>query len=100
MPGHPPSAPRTLADVPVGSRVWLEGADLAPVRVRRLAELGLRAGAEVTVLLRTAGRGRIIALAQDRIALDRGTLRGLRVSESRPGRPEAGAQQPPTVDRP
>jgi ferrous iron transport protein A len=79
MRGHRPPGPRTLADVPVGARVRLVGADLSPARVRRLAELGLRAGAEVTVLLRTSGRGRIIALEQDRIALDRGTLRGLQV---------------------
>jgi len=74
VPGHP-----TLADVPAGEQATLGTPDLEAVRVRRLAEMGLRAGTSVTVLLRTAGGGRVIALGDDRIALDGGTLRRLRI---------------------
>jgi len=46
-------------------------------RARRVAELGLRAGCRVTVLLRTAGGGRVIAVEDARIAVDAETLRRL-----------------------
>lgn len=46
-----------------------------PAPRRRLAELGLRPGAVVTVLRRTAGHGRIVAVAGSRIALDAATAR-------------------------
>ena len=46
-------------------------------RARRVAELGLRAGCRVTVLLRTAGGGRVIAVEDARIAIDAETLRRL-----------------------
>ncbi len=48
---------------------------------RRLAQLGLRVGAELTVVRATAGGGRILAVAGARIALDRDTAQGLRVRE-------------------
>lgn len=48
---------------------------------RRLAQLGLRVGAELTVVRTTAGRGCIVAVAGARIALDRDTARGLVVRE-------------------
>jgi Fe2+ transport system protein FeoA len=90
MRGHSPPSQPTLADVPVGSRATLRGSLLSAVRTRRLAELGLRPGAEVTVLLLTSGRGRVVALAEDRIALDRHTLHGLYVD-----RPSDGAGPDP-----
>jgi ferrous iron transport protein A len=52
---------------------------LAAHQTRRLAELGLRAGVEVVILHRTAGRGRVLAVGDIRIALDRATLRRLPV---------------------
>ncbi|WP_186382328.1 FeoA family protein [Amycolatopsis rhizosphaerae] len=67
----------TLAALPVGSRAVIETPLLDRARVRRLAELGLRAGTEVLVLHRTAGGGRVIAVQDARIALDRSTLRAL-----------------------
>lgn len=67
----------TLAGQPVGRRVVMGVPRLDRARTRRLAELGLRAGAEVVVLHRTAGRGRIVAVGDTRIALDRATLQCL-----------------------
>lgn len=69
----------TLAGQPVGRRVVLGTPLLDAARTRRLAELGLRAGVEVLVLHRTAGGGRVLAVGDTRIALDRGTLRSLPV---------------------
>lgn len=79
-PGRGP----TLADLPLGRRVDVGLPLLDPDRVRRLAELGLRAGAEVVVLHRTAGRGRVVAVGDTRIALDLATLRRLPVAQSSP----------------
>ncbi|MBW3086267.1 hypothetical protein KEM60_02479 [Austwickia sp. TVS 96-490-7B] len=44
---------------------------------QRLAELGLRPGANVTVLRRTAGQGRILAVAGSRVAVDAATANTL-----------------------
>lgn len=46
---------------------------------RRLSALGLRRGARLTVVHRTIGGGRIVAVAGARIALDRGVLARLYV---------------------
>jgi ferrous iron transport protein B len=52
-------------------------ADGAPESLRRrLAELGLRPGAQVRVVQRTAGGGRIVDVAGSRVALGRGGARG------------------------
>ena len=67
------SASSTLDTTPTGrlSRISaVEGTDRL-----RLAELGLRVGALVTVVRRTAGGGRLLALGVDRIAVDRATAR-------------------------
>lgn len=63
-----------LAQVPVGATATIVGADAHPRR-RRLAELGLRPGATVRVLHRSAGGGRVLAVGALRIAVDRPTLR-------------------------
>lgn len=66
---------RTVSDVPLGE-VFHVGAVSAPPRVlRRLAELGVRAGTQLTVLRRTAGGGRILAVAGSRVAVDAWTAR-------------------------
>lgn len=49
---------------------------------RRLAELGLRPGADVAVMRRTAGGGRLLAIGHARMAVDAGTLRSLSVEIS------------------
>ena len=68
---------RCVADVPVGTVATLDEPAVDPLRRRRLAELGLRCGAEVHILARTAGGGRVIALADDRVVVDLGTARAL-----------------------
>jgi ferrous iron transport protein A len=67
----------TLASLPVGSTGSLLLGEL-PQRSRvRLSQLGLRAGAAVTVLARTAGGGRLVGVGATRIGLDRDTARRL-----------------------
>lgn len=77
----------TLAQQPIGSTVVLGVPHLDPARTRRLAELGLRSGTEVIVLHRTAGRGRVLAIGETRLALDRATLAALPVALTSVGRP-------------
>lgn len=70
----------TLAGQPAGRRVVMGTPLLDAATTRRLAELGLRAGAEVRLLQRTVGRGGIVAVGDTRIALDRATLERLPVA--------------------
>lgn len=48
---------------------------------RRLIELGIRPGTTLRVLRRTAGRGAIVAVADDRLALARSVLAGISVAD-------------------
>lgn len=80
-----------LDQVAVGTEVVLGAVeDDDPARVRRLAELGLRPGAKVRVLRRTAGGGRVVAIGDDRVALARSVLAGIAVVADGDGA-EAGA---------
>ncbi len=47
---------------------------------RRLAQLGLRPGVELVVVMRTSGGGRVVAVSGSRIALDQATAQRLRVT--------------------
>jgi len=64
----------TLASAPFGVPLLLEQAALPAPRRLRLAELGLRPGATVTVLRRTAGGGRIVGVGDARVAVARAVL--------------------------
>jgi ferrous iron transport protein A len=68
----------TLNQVPIGTTARLTATADHP-SYRRLAELGLRPGAEVSVMRRTAGGGRLLGIGSSRMALDRATLRSLHV---------------------
>jgi ferrous iron transport protein A len=68
---------RPLASVPPGTGGRLALGSLPRTSGVRLAQLGLRAGAAVTVLARTAGGGRLVAVGTTRIGLDRDTSRRL-----------------------
>jgi Fe2+ transport system protein FeoA len=68
----------TLNQVPVGTTARLATTTVHPSS-RRLAELGLRPGADVQVMRRTAGGGRLLGLGHSRMAVDRATLRALNV---------------------
>lgn len=61
---------------------------------RRLAQLGLRPGAEVRVVMRTSGGGRVVAVAGSRVALDHATAQRLRVTIPEDIRATAGAPSP------
>jgi ferrous iron transport protein A len=74
-----PAADR-LAGAKVGATVRLSSVDLPEAaHRRRLAEFGLRPGAVVTVLARTAGGGRLVGLGASRIVLDASTAARLGV---------------------
>ena len=67
----------SLAALPVGSSGALSLGRLPRASALRLAQLGLRAGAQVTVLARTTGGGRLVGVGATRIGLDRETSRQL-----------------------
>lgn len=67
----------TLESAPYGLPLTLGEADLPVQRRLRLAELGLRPGATVTVVRRTAGGGRIVGIGDARVALGRQVLSSL-----------------------
>ncbi len=69
----------TLDQAPVGVPVQVTRADLEPALVRRLAELGVRAGRTVTALHGTSGGGRVVAIDDTRVALARTVLRRIEV---------------------
>jgi Fe2+ transport system protein FeoA len=73
----------TLDEAPLGLPVTVE-ASVAPTAAvtRRLAELGIRTGAVLQLLSRTSGHGAIVAIGDDRLALSREILRGVRVVAS------------------
>lgn len=62
----------TLAAAPVGTPFTLASTDVERPQARRLATMGMRVGAPLRVLGKTAGGGRIVDVAGSRIALDRG----------------------------
>jgi ferrous iron transport protein A len=73
----------TLDDVPPGLSVVVQQPHLDSAYTRRLAELGIRVGASVSVLMRTAGGGGVITVDDSRIALDSRTLRQIPVTSQR-----------------
>lgn len=75
--GEPLSSCRT------GDQRLLQDAAVRPDMARRLAALGLRRGAQVTLLMRTAGNGGVVSVAGSRIALDRSMLDSLYTTDLR-----------------
>lgn len=74
-----------IAACTAGDVVRLTGVGLAAADRLRLAELGLRVGAVVTVAGRTAGGGRILAFGHSRVALDGRTAARLAGEPLTPG---------------
>lgn len=74
----------SLAAAAPGTRGTLRLGRVAPRHGMRLAQLGLRSGAEVTVLSRTAGGGRLVGIGTARIGLDRETSRRLELHTTGP----------------
>ena len=74
-----PDAAVCLLDCPLGqsARLCMVAAD--PALRRRLAELGLRCGMDLTATQRTSGGGCVVAAGDTRVALDRSAASALRV---------------------
>lgn len=92
----------TLADVRVGERAVLTPSPVLDAhQAQRLVELGLRPGATVRVMMRTAGGGRVLGVDNLRIVLDRSTLRAIPVAphQTIPGSLPAPGERPPTDER-
>ena len=77
MPLPVPVLARPLSSVPVGTTGTLGLGGLPRAAARTLARVGLRLGAPVTVLARTAGGGRLLGTGVTRIGVDRDTARRL-----------------------
>ncbi len=65
------TGPTSLAGWPIGLPAVLVATGSSTATRTRLAQLGLRPGAQVTALLRTPGRGVVLACGDLRVALDR-----------------------------
>lgn len=70
---------RTLFDVPVGGQAVITAAMVDAKLDRRLRELGLRGGAAVNVLQKTAGGGRVVKVRDTHYALDAYALKHILV---------------------
>lgn len=71
-------APTTTLDrAPLGAGLLLTTTHPDPGVARRLASLGLRRGARVSLVQKLAGGGRIVSVNGGRIAVDAGVLAGL-----------------------
>ena len=84
-----PATSRPLTALPLRSPVRLDVVGSDPAGRLRMAELGLRTGATVTVVGRAAGGGRVLRIGTARIAVDRATaaaLTGFPVDASGAGR--------------
>ena len=84
MPLEPSPDARPLASVTPGTVGRLALGSVPRSSGPRLAQLGLRAGAAVTVLARTSGGGRLVAVGTTRIGLDRDTSRQLALLPAAP----------------
>lgn len=74
---------RTLDEVPVGHTVVVAPGGIDHPResltARRLIHQGIVTGAELTVVRRTAGGGRVVGVGRSRIAVDPAVARGIAV---------------------
>lgn len=70
-----PLASATLFDVPAGHHAVIARTDADQGLNRRLRELGLRPGARVSVLQKTAGGGRMVKVRNTTYALDAHALK-------------------------
>lgn len=74
-----PSDVRPLCDFPLNCPLVVTAVDLPEQTRRRMAELGIRPGAQICSTQRTCGRGCVISVAGARIAVDRITVRAVKV---------------------
>lgn len=67
-----------LCDVPIGTRARIVAVADQPLRVR-MASMGLRAGAEISVLSRAASGSRIVRVGDARLSVARDLAAGIEV---------------------
>lgn len=70
-----------LVGAPLGTHLTVVGTPPPGPVAQRLARTGIRAGATITVLSRTAGGGRVVSVAGSRLALGDAVLRQILVAE-------------------
>lgn len=70
----------TLADAPFGAPLTVVANSAGQTLDRRLAMLGIRSGATVTIVSKTTGGGRVVFVAGARVALGRAALGQVRVA--------------------
>ncbi len=83
------SEPLTVLEAPVAVELTLAQSRVDASLGRRMAALGLRTGTPVTVLQKTAGGGRLLAVAGARIAVDREVAAHLQVTPVAAGQPDS-----------
>ncbi|MEZ5094958.1 MAG: FeoB small GTPase domain-containing protein [Nocardioides sp.] len=71
---------RPLSEAPYGATVTVVDSHTTPAMRRRLAEIGIRPGAEVQVLHHSHGGGRVLGVAETRIAVGLDALSSIWVS--------------------
>ncbi len=76
--------PVDLLDVAPGATARVLAVEARPALRTRLHEFGLRPGVMVTCQQRCSGGGRVVRVGNARVALDRTTLRALRVEVVEP----------------
>jgi len=72
----------TLTHAPLHEPLVLVGTSLDGHHARRLSSLGLRPGAQLWIVQRLAGGGRVVAVAGARVALGVPILDGLTVESA------------------
>ena len=72
----------TLAGAPLGVPLTIADTGVTGPAGKRLAMMGVRPGALVTVMLRTSGGGRVLDVAGARLAVGRDLLGRLSVEEA------------------
>ncbi len=77
-----PAGTLLLSDLPMGVTADVCSVEAAPAMKRRLAELGIRAGVQLSCTQRCAGGGRVVTIGRSRLALDRAALRSVVVAEA------------------
>lgn len=97
-PGKDDVPSMTLRDCPLGEPVLIDAIDLDERHRFRLREIGLAPGTSLKVTQHGIFGGRVVARNSERIALDGGTARSIRVraTRSRTARPtEVGTPSDP-----
>lgn len=74
-----PVEAHTLCDIATGNTAVVIGLEAEPPLNRRLRELGFRPGTQIRVGHRTVGSDRVVSIGGMRYALDRPTLKAIKV---------------------